>query len=217
MGSAVIASCSGSACTAVAGAGAESADSCGASIRASASPALLHGGEQAAQNVHFVGIELGALVVKILSLPGAERTVAITFVMAEEDVETNLRHPRVMVGSDGLPNPEGRPHPRLYGTFPRVLGEYGRKRGLFSLQFAVAKMTSLPCERFGLASRGRVAEGFFADLLLFDPELIVDRATFADPKQAPLGIELVLVNGVVASVGGSSTDERAGRFLRFNK
>ncbi|HEX3851509.1 MAG TPA: D-aminoacylase [Polyangiaceae bacterium] len=163
------------------------------------------------------GIELGALVVKILSLPGAERTVAITFVMAEEDVETNLRHPRVMVGSDGLPNPEGRPHPRLYGTFPRVLGEYGRKRGLFSLEFAVAKMSSLPCERFGLSSRGRVAEGFFADLLLFDPELIVDRATFADPKQAPLGIELVLVNGAVASVGGSSTDVRAGRFLHFNK
>ena len=78
-------------------------------------------------------------------------------------------------------------------------------------------MTSLPCERFGLSFRGRVAEGFFADLLLFDPELIVDRATFVDPKQAPLGIELVLVNGAVASVGGSSTDERAGRFLHFNK
>ena len=79
------------------------------------------------------GSGLAELVRKILSLPGAERTVAITFMMDEADVETNLRHPRVMVGSDGLPNPEGRPHPRLYGTFPRVLAEYGRRRGLFSL------------------------------------------------------------------------------------
>jgi N-acyl-D-amino-acid deacylase len=163
------------------------------------------------------GLGLAELVVKILTLPGAERTVAITFVMAEEDVETNLRHSRVMVGSDGLPNPEGRPHPRLYGTFPRVLGEYGRKRGLFSLEFAVAKMSRLPCDRFGLTGRGRIEQGFFADLVLFDPELIVDRATFAEPKQTPLGIELVLVNGVVASVGGTTTDVRGGRFLRFNK
>ncbi|MEO7036100.1 MAG: D-aminoacylase [Polyangiaceae bacterium] len=163
------------------------------------------------------GVGLAELVVKILSLPGAERTVAITFVMAEEDVEANLRHPRVMVGSDGLPNPEGRPHPRLYGTFPRVLGEYGRKRGLFSVEFAVYKMSRLPCERFGLASRGRIEEGYFADLLLFDPALIEDRASYADPKQAPLGIDLVLVNGAVASVGGSTTNVRAGRFLRFNK
>ena len=160
---------------------------------------------------------LADLVRKILTLPGAERTVAITFVMAEEDVETNLRHPRVMVGSDGLPNPEGRPHPRLYGTFPRVLGEYGRKRGLLSLEAAVAKMSSLPCERFGLASRGRIEDGFFADLLLFDPETIADRATFADPKQPPVGIDLVLVNGAVACEGGTPSDVFAGRFLRFNK
>jgi N-acyl-D-amino-acid deacylase len=163
------------------------------------------------------GVDLADLVVKILSMPGAERTVAITFVMAEDDVEANLRHPRVMVGSDGLPNPEGRPHPRLYGTFPRVLGEYARNRGLFSLEFAVAKMSRLPCERFGLSDRGRIEAGFFADLLLFDPALISDRATFADPKQTPLGIDLILVNGAAASVGGHTTDTRAGRFLHFNK
>ncbi len=163
------------------------------------------------------GVGLAELVVKILSLPGAERTVALTFLMAEEDVETNLRHSRVMVGSDGLPNPEGRPHPRLYGTFPRVIGEYGRERGLFSLAFAVAKMSRLPCERFGLVSRGRIEEGFYADLLLFDPELIADRATYREPKQGPVGIDLVLVNGAVASVGGQATDARAGRFLHFNR
>jgi N-acyl-D-amino-acid deacylase len=160
---------------------------------------------------------LAELVKKILTLPSAERTVAITFVMAEEDVETNLRHPRVMVGSDGLPNPEGRPHPRLYGTFPRVLGEYARKRGLLSLQAAVHKMSALPCERFGLALRGRIEPGFHADLVLFDPETIVDHASYADPKQAPSGIDWVLVNGTVACAGGRPTDVLAGRFLRFNK
>ncbi len=154
---------------------------------------------------------------KILGLPGAERTVALTFMMDEADVETNLRHPRVMVGSDGLPNPEGRPHPRLYGTFPRVLAEYGRRRGLFTLEAAIVKMSSLPCERFGLRDRGRIEVGRFADLLLFDPTTIVDRATYADPKQHPVGIDLVLVNGEIAAEGGRATDVRAGRFLRFNK
>ncbi|HYP74833.1 MAG TPA: D-aminoacylase [Polyangiaceae bacterium] len=161
------------------------------------------------------GLGLAELVSKILKLPGAERTVAITFMMNEEDVETNLRHPRVMVGSDGLPNPDGRPHPRLYGTFPRVLGEYGRRRGLFSLEAAIAKMSSLPCERFGLCDRGRIEVGAFADLLLFDPETIVDCATYADPKQHPTGIDLVLVNGAVAAEGGRTTDVRTGRLLRF--
>jgi N-acyl-D-amino-acid deacylase len=161
-------------------------------------------------------VELGELVRKILTLPGAERTVAITFMMSEEDVETNLRHPRVMVGSDGLPNPEGRPHPRLYGTFPRVLGEYARKRGLLSLEAAVRKISSLPCERFGLTSRGRIEAGFHADLVLFDPERIVDRATYADPKQPPSGIDLVVVNGGIASEGGRPSGVFAGRFLRFN-
>jgi N-acyl-D-aspartate/D-glutamate deacylase len=143
--------------------------------------------------------------------------VAITFMMDEGDVESNLRHPRVMVGSDGLPNPEGRPHPRLYGTFPRVLGEYHRRRGLLTLQAIVAKMARLPCERFGLRERGSIEPGFFADLVLFDPETISDRATYADPKQSPSGIDLVLVNGALAAEGGSVTDVRAGRFLRFNK
>jgi len=163
------------------------------------------------------GIGLAELVTRILTLPGAERTVAITFVMAEADVETNLRHPRVMVGSDGLPNPDGRPHPRLYGTFPRVLAEYARKRGLLSLEAAVEKMSRLPCERFGLKDRGRISEGFFADLVLFDAERVTDSATYADPKRPPIGIDLVLVNGQVASEAGVPTAVRAGRFLRFHK
>jgi len=163
------------------------------------------------------GLELADVVRKILALPGAERTVAITFVMAEGDVEENLRHRAVMVGSDGLPNPEGRPHPRLYGTFPRVLGEYARKRGLLSLEAAVHKLTRLPAERFGLRDRGRVEAGFFADLVLFDPQRVEDRATFTDPKQAPAGIAWVMVNGRISSQGAHLLDARAGRFLRFNK
>jgi N-acyl-D-amino-acid deacylase len=162
-------------------------------------------------------IELAELVKKVLTLPGAERTVVITFMMAEEDVETNLRHPRVMVGSDGLPNPEGRPHPRLYGTFPRLLGEYARRRGLLSLEAAVRKISGLPCERFGLCSRGHIEAGFHADLVIFEPDVIVDRATYSDPKQPPAGIDLVLVNGVVACEGGQPSDAFAGTFLRFNK
>lgn len=162
-------------------------------------------------------IELSALVKKILTLPGAERTVAITFMMTEEDVETNLRHPRVMVGSDGLPNPEGRPHPRLYGTFPRVLGQYVRTRGILSLEAAVRKLSGLPCERFGLLGRGRIEAGFHADLVLFDPERIADRASYSDPKQPPCGIDLVLVNGRVACDAGRPCNVFAGRFLRFNR
>jgi N-acyl-D-amino-acid deacylase len=160
------------------------------------------------------GLSLTDVVKKILGLPGAERTVAITFVMSEEDVESNLRHPRVMVGSDGLPNPDGRPHPRLYGTFPRVLGDYSRQRGLLSLPAAVEKMTSLPCRRFGLADRGEIREGYFADLVLFDAERVIDRASYAEPKLAPTGIELVIVNGAIAAESGSLTDVRAGKSLR---
>jgi len=163
------------------------------------------------------GLGLAELVIKILNLPGAERTVVISFSMAEADVESNLQHPRVMVGSDGLPNPEGRPHPRLYGTFPRVLAEYGRKRGLLTLEAAIAKMSKLPCERFGLRDRGRIEVGRYADLLLFDQDTIADRGTYADPKQHPIGIDLVLVNGAVAAEGGRTTDVRAGRLLRFKE
>lgn len=163
------------------------------------------------------GCDLAAVVRNVLTLPGAERTVAITFVMAEADVEENVRHPKVMIGSDGLPNPDGRPHPRLYGTFPRVLGEYARKRGLLTLEAAIHKITRLPAERFGLARRGRVEAGFYADLVLFDPEQVTDRATFTDPKRAPSGIAWVMVNGQISCEAGSPLDARAGRFLRFNK
>ena len=152
----------------------------------------------------------------ILSGPGRE-TLIISFSMDEGDVEANIRHPAAMIGSDGLPVLEGLPHPRLFGTFPRVLARYVRERGLVPLAEAVRRMTSLPAWRFGLAGRGVIAPGNFADLVLFDPETVRDTATWDDPMREPEGIALVVVNGAVAYENGHQTDARAGRLLRFRQ
>jgi len=144
-------------------------------------------------------------------------TVVIQFTMSEDDVETNLRHPAVMVGSDGIPVLEGLPHPRLFGTFPRVLSRYVRERGVAPLEEMVRRMTSLPAARFGLAGRGLLREGAYADLVLFDPETVRDTATYEAPMQEPEGIALVVVNGVVACEHGSHTGAGTGRLLRFRE
>ena len=123
-----------------------------------------------------------------------------------------LRHPATMIGSDGLPN-DPRPHPRLWGTFPRVLGRYCREEKLFSLPEAIYKMTGMPAQRFGLAQRGRIREGYYADLVLFDPEKIADMATFSDPMRPALGIEQVWVNGSLSYTREGSTKNRNGRFV----
>jgi N-acyl-D-aspartate/D-glutamate deacylase len=138
---------------------------------------------------------------------------AIYHGMSEDDVCAILRHPATMIGSDGLPN-DPRPHPRLWGTFPRVLGYYSREQRLFSLSEAVRKMTGLPAQRFGFKDRGLVREGYIADLVLFDPETVRDLATFTDPIRAAAGIEAVWVNGVLSYKDRAGTGERAGRFLR---
>jgi N-acyl-D-aspartate/D-glutamate deacylase len=137
---------------------------------------------------------------------------AIYHNMSEEDVRRILQHPATMIGSDGLPN-DPRPHPRLWGTFPRVLGHYCRDQGIFSLAQAVHKMTGLPAQRFGLAGRGRISEGAHADLVLFDPETIRDTATFSDPICRAEGIAAVWVNGVLSYKDRDGTGERSGRFL----
>ena len=103
--------------------------------------------------------------------------------MHEDDVRRVLSHPLTMVGSDGLPN-DPKPHPRLWGAFPRVLGHYSRDAGLFPLNQAVHKMTGLSAARYGLAGRGLIREGYHADVVLFNPDTVIDRATFADPVQA---------------------------------
>jgi N-acyl-D-amino-acid deacylase len=141
---------------------------------------------------------------------------AIYHGISENDMRMILRHPGTMIGSDGLPN-DPLPHPRLWGTFPRVLGHYCREQKLFSLSEAVRKMTGLPAQKFGLNERGLIREGYWADLVLFDSETVRDMATFADPKLAAQGIEAVWINGILSYQDQSSTGQRAGRFLARNQ
>jgi dihydroorotase/N-acyl-D-amino-acid deacylase len=153
------------------------------------------------------------LVVEAIRRGGAS---AIYHALDEGDVERILAHPTTMVASDGrLTQPgEGHPHPRWYGTFPRVLAVYVRERGVLTLEEAIRKMTSMPADRLGLPDRGRIREGAFADLVVFDPATVADRSTFEDPHQYPEGIGWVIVNGVIAVEDGRYLDLRPGRVLR---
>jgi N-acyl-D-amino-acid deacylase len=138
---------------------------------------------------------------------------AIYFTMDEADVRRVLAFEHTMIGSDGLPH-DAHPHPRLWGTFARVLGHYCREERLFPLEEAVRRMTGLPAQRFGLTGRGRLAPGAYADITVFDPATIIDRATFADPTTPAAGILLVLVNGQPVWRDGAATGARPGRALR---
>lgn len=154
---------------------------------------------------------------QILTAPRGKEVICIQFIIDEADIETNLRHPRMFIGSDGIPVLKGNPHPRLFGTMPRVLARYVRERGVLTLEEAIRKMTSAPCERFGLAKRGQVREGWFADLVLFDPATVEDLATYEQPKQEPRGIRMVVVNGQVAYDDGQHTGAGSGRMLRYRQ
>lgn len=134
---------------------------------------------------------------------------AIYFQMDEADVRRILAFPLTMIGSDGLPH-DDHPHPRLWGTFPRVLGHYSRDVALFPLETAVHKMTGLSAKRFGLADRGFVRTGYAADLVVFDPRTVADVATYETPKRLSAGIETVIVNGTVSYTAGSEKIVRAG-------
>lgn len=138
---------------------------------------------------------------------------AVYFLMDEADVRRVISHPRAMIGSDGLPN-DMHPHPRLWGTFPRMLGHYARDEKLFTLEDAIRRMTSLPAQTFGFAGRGLVQPGAFADLVLFDPKTIIDTASFEHPVRAATGVDLVLVNGAAVWRDGAATGARPGRVLR---
>ncbi|OOG43827.1 amidohydrolase family protein [Polaromonas sp. A23] len=137
---------------------------------------------------------------------------AIYFAMAAEDVERVLQHPLTMIGSDGLPH-DRLPHPRLWGTFPRVLGHYSRDKKLFSLESAIHKMTGLPAQRFGLAGRGVIAPGHHADLVLLDPLEVRDNANYETPERPSTGIHAVYVNGQLALWRGQPMASHAGRRL----
>ncbi len=163
------------------------------------------------------GVDVVDLVREVLTAPLGDRTICIQFIIDEADVETNLAHADMMVGSDGIPDLRGRPHPRLFGTFPRVLGRYVRERGVLRLEEAVRRMTSLSADTFGLTGRGRVREGHWADLVLFDAATVADNATYDDPQREPTGIACVIVNGQVAYEHGTHTGVGAGAMLRYRR
>jgi N-acyl-D-amino-acid deacylase len=135
--------------------------------------------------------------------------------MSEDDVANILMFPDCMLGSDSnIRNGEGRPHPRGYGSAPRLLSLLARERGLFSLEEAVRRMTSLPADTFGIANRGKLAPGCWADVVIFDPAGIKDQATYESPFRAPDGIAYVLVNGKISLDHGSSESLTAGHAIK---
>jgi N-acyl-D-amino-acid deacylase len=143
----------------------------------------------------------------------------IGFGMNEVTTEMVLKHPLVMLGSDGSslapygPLSEGKPHPRNYGTFPRFLGYYVRERKLLTLPEAIKKVTSKPAAKLGLIDRGSLKQGNFADIVIFDPKTIADKATFIEPHQYPVGIDYVLVNGTTVIDHGKHTEKLSGKVL----
>jgi len=137
---------------------------------------------------------------------------AIYFMMDEQDVQRILAFPPTMIGSDGMPHDE-HPHPRLWGTFPRILGHYARELGLFPLATAVHKMSGLTAAEMGIPERGRVKTGYYADLVLFDPASVMDCASFADSKVRSAGIRQVWINGRQAYADGVMQSETAGRVI----
>lgn len=166
----------------------------------------------------FNGMDLDEVVAKMgvdkeQAVARLQPAGAIYFSMDEADVQRVLAFEHTMVGSDGLPH-DAAPHPRLWGTFPRVLGHYSRGLGLFPLETAVYKMTGLTAKTFGLKDRGVLKAGAYADLCVFDAATVDEAATFARPIQPARGIETVIVNGAVTWQDGKSTGARPGRVLR---
>src|SRR3989454_11788670 len=144
----------------------------------------------------------------------------VSFSQSLDNVAKVLAHPLLMIGSDSIPlfagdgDKPGKPHPRTYGTFPRVLGEYARDRGLISMETAVHKMTGMAAQRLRLKNRGLLREGWAADVTVFDPKTVKDESTYPDPHRYPSGIPYVIVNGAVVVDHARMSGERTGRILR---
>jgi N-acyl-D-amino-acid deacylase len=151
---------------------------------------------------------------RLLAEQGKEILVA-AFGMDEGDVRMVMAHPSTMIGTDGLDR-GSKPHPRAWGTYPRVLGKYVREEGIISLEDAVWRMTGFPAKKFALKDRGALRAGAFADIVLFDPETVIDRATFEDPRNGPTGMPHVIVNGQLVVRDGQHTHKRSGMALRRN-
>lgn len=161
--------------------------------------------------------------IRTLLLEEKNRVGIVGFAMDEDNLKKVLSSPHVMIGSDGsavAPHGklgQGKPHPRYYGTFPRVLGKYCREEKCFDLPTAVAKMTSMPAEKLNLKLRGKLEKGYYADITVFNPETVIDKATFTDPHQIPVGIEYVIVNGQLTVAHSNHTGALGGKVLRFNQ
>lgn len=161
----------------------------------------------------LTGKPLQETVSELLAGEG-ESTVAVIFGMDETDMRRVLAHPTTMVGSDGIPSVEGKPHPRLYGTFARVLAKYVRETGLLTLEDAVQRMTGLSADKFHLTDRGFIRERVYADIVVFDPLTIADIGTYQEPRCYPPGVSYVLVNGRTVVDRGQHTGICNGRLLR---
>ena len=159
------------------------------------------------------GMTAGEAAAHLLAKEG-EGCFVVVFSMSETDVRTVLAHPTTMIGSDGVPTTGGKPHPRLYGCFPRVLGSYVRDARVLDLATAIHRMTGMPAAKFGLKDRGAIRAGGYGDLVVFDPTRIADGATYEHPRQFPEGIWGVFVNGALAARDGQRTGARAGRAVR---
>lgn len=139
----------------------------------------------------------------------------VDFYGTEEHVKRFMKRKEMNACTDGLLCP-GKPHPRLYGSFPRILGKYVREEKALTLEQAIYKMTKKPAQTFGVKKRGELKEGYYADITIFDPKTVKDKGTFVDPVQYPEGIEYVIVNGVLTVSGGKHTDSRFGKVIRKN-
>jgi len=174
-------------------------------------------GKSIAEIAKFEGKDPYDVFFDLLVVEG-EGVGVILHYMDEQDVQRILKSPLAMVGTDGFPDfGESKVHPRQTGTFPRILSHYVREKGLIRLEEAIRKMTSLPAQTFRIKKKGLLKEGLDADIVIFDPDTVLDRATFDDPRQKPEGIVWVLINGEVAVEEGLVTGATSGKVLRWNK
>lgn len=174
---------------------------------------------EGAQELHKKPYEF----MKDLIIEEKNQVSMIIFMMKEENLQRILTHPLVVIGSDGNAVApygilhKGKPHPRYYGTFPRVLGKYAREQKLFSLETAIQKMTSLTARKFGLKARGEIKNGYYADLVVFDPDRVIDKATWTQPHTYPSGIISVVVNGQLVVEEENHTGRLPGKILKHNQ
>jgi N-acyl-D-amino-acid deacylase len=169
-------------------------------------------GRWVADLMQEIGSDFDGTLRHIIDAEGSACT-AIVFSMDEADIETVLAHPSTMIGSDGIPS-GGKPHPRLYGTFPRILGRYVRERGVLDFATAIHKMTGMPAAKFQLAARGLLQPGYWGDIVILDPDRIAETSTYEEPRSYPAGLRDVFVNGVAVVRNDTLTGARPGKALR---